>query len=66
MEISLSLDLAAAGGKLRAKGISPQISSNFYFARSQLMGSSVSSEEWVDAVWCSVGHLNNLLVGNGE
>ena len=48
MEItSLSLDLAAAGGKLRAKGISPQISSKFYFGGSQLMGSSLSSEDLV-------------------
>lgn len=67
MEItSLSLDLAAAGGKLRAKGIFPQISSKFYFGGSQLMGSSVSSEEWVNPVCYSVGHLNSLLVGNSE
>lgn len=48
MEVtSLSLDLAATEGKLRTKGISPQISFKFYFGRSQLMGSSVSSEHLV-------------------
>ena len=47
MEItSLSLDLAAAGGKLRAKGIS-RISSEFYCGASQLMGPSLSSEDLV-------------------
>lgn len=48
MEItSFSLDLAAVGGRLRAKGILPQIGSKFYFGGNQLMGSSESPEDLV-------------------
>lgn len=40
---SLSLHLAAAGGKLRAEGISPHIRSKFCVSVTRFMGSSVSS-----------------------